>query len=169
MRNLPGICHLPNQLYKFYRFDPQYNESRLKGEIYLANALQFNDPLDCRIDVLNNTKDKAPEFYLDGWLDHKLRELNFRGKYQREEIGNNLLNDDRETVQMVWQKQLEKMGIICLEMEAAALYMNAARWNKKALAIFTISDEIYSGRELSAEDRQKSFTKMMELALETAV
>lgn len=64
MRNLPGICHLPNQLYKFYRFDPQYNESRLKGEIYLANALQFNDPLDCRIDVLNNTKDKAPEFYL---------------------------------------------------------------------------------------------------------
>ena len=62
-----------------------------------------------------------------------------------------------------------KMGIICLEMEAAALYMNAARWNKKALAIFTISDEIYSGRELSAEDRQKSFTKMMELALETAV
>ena len=38
-----------------------------------------------------------------------------------------------------------------------------------ALAIFTISDEIYSGRELSAEDRQKSFTKMMELALETAV
>ena len=65
----------------------------------------------------------------------------------------------------VWSK----MGIICLEMEAAALYMNAARWNKKALAIFTISDEIYSGRELSAEDRQKSFTKMMELALETAV
>ena len=47
--------------------------------------------------------------------------------------------------------------------------MNAARWNKKALAIFTISDEIYSGKELSAEDRQKTFTKMMELALETAI
>lgn len=123
MRNLPGICHLPNQLYKFYRFDPQFNESRLKGEIYLANALQFNDPLDCRIDVLNNTKDKAPEFYLDGWLDHKLRELNFRGKYQREEIGNNLLNDDRDTVQMVWQKQLEKMGIICLTPEIDNILM----------------------------------------------
>jgi purine-nucleoside phosphorylase len=54
-------------------------------------------------------------------------------------------------------------------MEAAALYMNAARWNKNALAIFTISDEIYSGKELSAEDRQKTFTKMMELALETAI
>ena len=62
-----------------------------------------------------------------------------------------------------------KMGILCLEMEAAALYMNAARWNKKALAIFTISDEIYSGRELSALDRERSFTRMMELALETGI
>ena len=84
-------------------------------------------------------------------------------------VGNCLSEDvfynmDRD-VPAIWSK----MGIICLEMEAAALYMNAARWNKKALAIFTISDEIYSGRELSAEDRQKSFTKMMELALETAV
>lgn len=114
MRNLPGICHLPDQLFKFYRFDPQFNESRLKGEIYLPNALQFNDPLDCRIDVLNNTKGKVTEFCLDGWLDHKLRELNFRGKYYREDIGNKLLNDDRETVQLVWQKQLERMGILCL-------------------------------------------------------
>ena len=73
-------------------------------------------------------------------------------------------NMDRD-VPEIWGK----MGILCLEMEAAALYMNAARWNKKALAIFTISDEIYSGRELSALDRERSFTKMMELALETGI
>jgi purine-nucleoside phosphorylase len=84
-------------------------------------------------------------------------------------VGNCLSEDvfynmDRD-VPEIWSK----MGIICLEMEAAALYMNAARWDKKALAIFTISDEIYSGKELSAEDRQKTFTKMMELALETAI
>ncbi|HAE44203.1 MAG TPA: purine-nucleoside phosphorylase [Lachnospiraceae bacterium] len=61
----------------------------------------------------------------------------------------------------------KKMGILCTEMEAAALYMNAARLGKQALAMFTISDELYSGRELSSYDRQTAFTEMMVLALET--
>ena len=61
----------------------------------------------------------------------------------------------------------KKMGVLCAEMETAGLYMNAARLGKKALGIFTISDEIYSGRELSAYDRQTAFTEMMVLALET--
>lgn len=61
----------------------------------------------------------------------------------------------------------KKMGVLCTEMEAAALYMNAARLGKQALAMFTISDEIYSGRELSSYDRQTAFTEMMVLALET--
>lgn len=59
-----------------------------------------------------------------------------------------------------------KMGVLCVEMEAAALYMEAARCGKKALAILTISDNILTGEELSAEDRQVGFRKMMELALE---
>ena len=71
-------------------------------------------------------------------------------------------NDDPSSIEG-WRK----MGVICLEMEAAALYANAARCGKKALAMFTISDEIITGAALSAEERQLSFTKMMELALET--
>lgn len=122
MKNLPGICDLPDQLYKFYRFDPQFLESRLKGEIYLPNALQFNDPLDCRIDVHNNTQGKVEKFGHE-WLDHKLRELNFRGKYFREDIGKKLLDDDRDTVQLVWQKQLERMGILCLTPEINNILM----------------------------------------------
>ena len=59
-----------------------------------------------------------------------------------------------------------KMGVLCVEMEAAALYMTAARLSKKALAILTISDELYSGVELSAEERQNTFRDMMEIALE---
>ena len=59
-----------------------------------------------------------------------------------------------------------KMGILCVEMEAAALYMEAARAGKKALAILTISDEILTGRALDAQERQVGFRKMMELALE---
>ena len=123
MRKLPAICKLPEQLYKFYRFDPQFNESRLKGEVYLSNAIEFNDPLDCRIDVVNNTQEKEKGFVIDGWLDHKLRELNFRGKSNREEIANKLLIDDRETVQMVWQRQLERMGILCLTPEIDNILM----------------------------------------------
>lgn len=61
-----------------------------------------------------------------------------------------------------------KMGVMAVEMEAAALYMNAARLSKNALAICTISDHILTGEALDAEKRQNSFTEMMELALKTA-
>lgn len=62
-----------------------------------------------------------------------------------------------------------KMGVLAVEMEAAALYMNAARAGKRALALFTVSDHLVTGEALSAIERQTSFTDMMRLALETAV
>lgn len=58
-----------------------------------------------------------------------------------------------------------KMGVIAVEMEAAALYMNAARAGKHAVAILTISDEILADKHMSSEDREKSFGDMMELAV----
>jgi purine-nucleoside phosphorylase len=54
-------------------------------------------------------------------------------------------------------------------MEAAALYMNAARAGRRALAICTVSDHLLTGEATTAEERQTSFTQMMEVALETAV
>ena len=62
----------------------------------------------------------------------------------------------------------KSMGVLAVEMEAAALYMNAAKAGKNALCILSISDHIYSGEELSAEERQVGFGKMMEIALELA-
>lgn len=62
----------------------------------------------------------------------------------------------------------QKMGVLAVEMEAAALYMNAARAGKKALAICTISDNPFTGEVTTAEERQMTFTKMMEIALEIA-
>ncbi len=73
-------------------------------------------------------------------------------------------NDDPE-VTARWQK----LGVLAVEMEAAALYMNAARTGKKALAICTISDHLLTGEETTAEERQNTFRDMMELALEVAV
>ena len=64
---------------------------------------------------------------------------------------------------------LKKMGVLALEMESAALYMNAARYGKRALCICTISDEILTGRLASAEERQNAFTTMMKVALDVAV
>jgi len=73
-------------------------------------------------------------------------------------------NDDTEAT-----AKWAKMGVMAIEMEAAALYMNAARAGKRALALCTISDHILTGEATSAEERQNTFTTMMEIALETAV
>lgn len=64
--------------------------------------------------------------------------------------------------------KLKKLGVLATEMESAALYLNAARAGKNALAICTISDHIVTGDSLPAHDRQVSFTQMMEIALEIA-
>lgn len=62
-----------------------------------------------------------------------------------------------------------KMGVLCVEMEAAALFMNAAVAGKRAAAVFTISDSLITGEAITAEERQNSFTDMMKLALETTL
>ncbi len=64
---------------------------------------------------------------------------------------------------------LKKMGVMALEMEAAALYMNAARYGKRGLCICTISDHILKGVETTAAERQTAFTQMMKVALDVAV
>ena len=65
--------------------------------------------------------------------------------------------------------RFQKMGVMAVEMEAAALYCNAAYTGKRALAICSISDNLVTGEELSPADRQNTFTNMMKIALEVAV
>lgn len=67
-----------------------------------------------------------------------------------------------------WWKRWAKMDVMAVEMEAAALYMNAAYNHVNAMAMMTISDHFVTGERSTAEERQKSFTDMMELALEIA-
>ena len=67
-------------------------------------------------------------------------------------------------------QEWSKMGVLGVEMEAAALYMNAARLNKKALCICTVSDSfVYPEENLSAKQRQEGFSAMIKIALETAL
>ena len=62
----------------------------------------------------------------------------------------------------------KKMGVLAIEMESNALYCNAARLGKNALGMFTVSDELLTGVHATPEQRQTSFTAMMEVALDTA-
>ena len=61
-----------------------------------------------------------------------------------------------------------EMGVLAVEMEAAGLYLTAAHLGKRALALCSISDSLVTGEELTAQERQTSFTTMMRIALETA-
>ena len=64
--------------------------------------------------------------------------------------------------------KLQKLGVLAVEMESYALYLNAARAGKNALALLTISDNPFTGEGLDSEQRQNTFTQMMEIALEIA-
>ncbi len=65
-------------------------------------------------------------------------------------------------------KQWQKMGVMCVEMETAALYLTAQRAGANAFSIVTISDSLVTGEKTTSEERQLTFTKMMEVALELA-
>ena len=93
---------------------------------------------------------------------------------QAEKMGNvgykvgNVASSDvfysERTTMEAWQK----MGVLAVEMETAALYMNAARTGKNALTICTISDSLVTGEVTTSEERQTSFADMMKVALEIA-
>lgn len=87
----------------------------------------------------------------------------------RHHVGNLLSSDTFYSDDASSSGKWSKMGVLAVEMEAAALYMNAARAGKRALAICTISDSLVTGEATSAEERQSSFTQMMEIALDTAL
>ncbi len=81
----------------------------------------------------------------------------------------NLLSSDTFYDDANSTAQWQKMNVLAVEMETAALYMNAARAGKQALCIATVSDLPLTGASTSPQERQESFTAMMELALETII
>lgn len=84
-------------------------------------------------------------------------------------VGNVLSSDvfynDDPTAEQRWAK----MGVLAVEMESAALYLNAMRAHKRALTVLTVTDVVSRGEALTAEERQESLTQMMEVALSLAL
>ncbi len=84
-------------------------------------------------------------------------------------VGNVLTSDtfydDDPEANVKWRK----LGVMCVEMESAALYMNAARAGKNALSILTISDSLITGEATDSDERQTGFNKMISVALDAAI
>jgi len=97
-----------------------------------------------------------------GLLTRAAQECERRGF--RYKVGNVLSSDTFYSDNPQTEKWM-KMGVLAVEMEASALYMNAARAGRRALVINTISDHILTGAVTTSEQRRSTFTKMMEVAL----
>lgn len=76
----------------------------------------------------------------------------------------NVLSSDTFYTENAHNDRWMNMGVLAIEMEAAALYMNAARSGNRALVILTISDHLLTGEATTAEERQNTFTRMMDVA-----
>ncbi len=84
-------------------------------------------------------------------------------------VGNVLTSDTFYDDDPEGNVKWRKLGVMCVEMETAALYMNAARAGKNALAILTVSDSLITGEATDSDERQTGFNNMIALALDMAV
>jgi purine-nucleoside phosphorylase len=89
-------------------------------------------------------------------------------KNARYQVGNVTSSDLFYNDDPIW-KIWAKYGVLGLEMESAALYTLAAKFRRKALGIFTVSDSLCTGEAISASERQTSLNEMIEIGLETAI
>lgn len=107
---------VPNRLFKYYKYDDMYNESRILGHVFLASPLNFNDPMDCQPDVENNTINVYDKDENDDRLKKKLQELGYIGKDKIDKVSKELRGNvgNEDSVNEVHKKQLRKFGVLCL-------------------------------------------------------
>ncbi len=164
---MPSIGIYSYELYHFYDVD---------SIIRIGSAGGYADDLNVMDIVIGmgacTNSSYARQYNLPGTFapiaDYELMQRAVevaREQGKKVRVGNILSSDvfygDDSTAKDRWKR----MGVLAVEMEAAALYMNAARAGKKALCILTISDHLYKTEELTAEQRQNGFGSMMEIAL----
>ena len=165
---MPSIGIYSYELFHFYD---------VESIIRIGSAGALQDELNARDIVIGmgacTNSDYASQYRLPGTFapiaDYSLLKKAVEAAEKKGipvKVGNILSSDifynDDDSVNEKWRR----MGVLAVEMEAAALYMNAARAGKKALCILTVSDHLFKEQELSAKERETSFTEMMEIALE---
>ena len=169
---MPSIGIYSYELFKFYDVE---NIIRIGSAGALSERLKVRD-IVAGIGS-NTTSSYAEQYHMTGTLaptaDYTLLSTAVDCAKARKiemHVGNLLCSDAfyneggmEETVS--WAK----MGTLAVEMESTALYLEAARAGKRALTIVTISDHLITGEATTVEERQNTFTQMMEIALDTAV
>ena len=164
---IPSIGIYSYELFNFYDVD---------NIIRIGSAGALNDDLDLKDLVIAmgacTDSNYASQFQLPGTyapiasyslMQKAIEEAQKKGI--KVAIGNVLSSDMFYNANKSANDAWKSMGVLCIEMEAAALYMNAAKAGKNALCILSISDHIYKGTQLSAQERQLGFKNMIEVAL----
>ena len=170
---MPSIGIYSMELYKFYG---------VENIIRIGSAGSYRDWLKVMDVTLAEVAVSESSYALvqGGCKDNAIKpsqELNDVIKAKAKEIGieckpSVVHSSDvfyRDASQGTWQDIIKQNGSDCVEMESFALFHNANMTGKRAACLLTISDSFVDHTELSAEDRQNSFTKMMTLALESAI
>ena len=128
------------------------------GDLMLAQGACTNSNYASQF-LLSGTFAPIADFAMLRAAVEKAEELGYTYK-----VGNiyssDIFYDENTGATAQWQK----MGVLAVEMESAALYMNAARYGGRALCLCTISDSLVTGEATTAEARQNSFTQMMDVA-----
>ena len=119
-----------------------------------------------RLDIELNTKDLRTYMYDNGFVLDGNKYVYFMRSTSKSRGGNMLFVKEEFFYELL--VKWARLGILGVEMESAGLYVNAAAAGKKALGIFTVSDHLLRDEATTAEERQNSFTQMMEIALEIA-
>ena len=136
-----------------------YHEYEVEEIIRIGSAGALQDDVDLRDVVIAvgacTDSNYAAQYNLPGTFAPI-------ADYELLESAVNTVREKGLTVNDRWRK----MGVLAVEMEAAALYMNAARAGKKALCMLTISDHLYKDEKLSARERQLGFDNMIQIALD---
>ena len=168
---MPSIGIYSYELYNFFGVE---NIIRIGSAGSISNSVNLRDVIigmgactnSCYQDQYNLNGKFAPiaNFEL---LSHAVEAAKELGVNYH--VGNLLSSDIFYHADPAFNDAWSKMGVLGIEMEAAALYMNAAVAGKRALAICTVSDHILRGEALDADARQTSFTDMMNIALKVGV
>ena len=169
---MPSIGIYSYELYNQYDVEAiirigsagSYSESAKLYDVVLADSAYSESSFakaafNIQEDILN------PSETLNALIKEKAGALNYPMIVDRIHSSDVFYRDSGVT----WQDIRDEHDVVCVEMESFALFANAQKLNKKAACLLTISDSLVTDEVTTAEERQVSFTKMMEIALETAI
>ena len=162
---IPSIGIYTYELFNFYGVETimrvgsagSIQEDLHVGDLVLAMGASTNSNYGMQFE-LPGTYAPIADFDLLRGAANTCDRLGYRYK-----VGN-VVSSDTFYNENAHNDKWKNMGVLAIEMEATALYMNAARAGKRALCILTISDHILTGEVTTAEERQTTFTKMMDVA-----